>query len=331
MSLFSALKEILTSQLFYTPKAPPKESFVGQTVIVTGGNTGLGLEAARHYARAGAETVIIACRTLSKGEVAKKDIEKTENCTGVLQVWELDLTSYTSVKAFAERCETLPRLDVVLENAGIFSLNFEKVDCHEKMILVNVISTFMLALLLLPTLRASAAKTRTRPFLTIVTSESHGFTSMPEKEADRIFDELAREETAGMNARYAVSKLLQILALRHLTRSIIKDRYQYPVVINCVTPGLCHSSLVGNDAGVTPVILKALLARTTEVGSRALVNATGPLGEDSAGEYILDDRIWATSPLVQSDEGAQLAKRVWEELAEILEKECPGITHNIVE
>ncbi|OAK96617.1 NAD(P)-binding protein [Phaeosphaeriaceae sp. SRC1lsM3a] len=329
--MFAAIKELVSSQLFYTPKLPSKDSFTGKTIIVTGGNTGLGLEAARHYVRAGAETVIIACRTLSKGEIAKEDIEKTEKRTGVLDVWELDLASYASVKAFAKRCETLPRLDVVLENAGMFTLNFEKAESHEKMTLVNVISTFMLALLLLPTLRKSAAKTGTRPFLTIVTSESHGFTPMPEKQADKIFDELAREETANMAARYAVSKLLEILALRHLTRSIIEDRYKYPVVINCVTPGLCYSGLIGKDAGLTPVILKALLARTTEVGSRALVNATGPVGEETAGEYVLDDRIWQTSPLVRSEEGTQLARRVWDELIQILEAECPGITQNVSE
>jgi NAD(P)-dependent dehydrogenase (short-subunit alcohol dehydrogenase family) len=50
-------------------------SFEGKTVIVTGANTGLGLETARHFTRLGAEKVIIACRTISKGEAAKKSIE----------------------------------------------------------------------------------------------------------------------------------------------------------------------------------------------------------------------------------------------------------------
>lgn len=212
-------------------------------------------------------------------------------------MWELDLMSYASVKAFAKRCETLPRLDVVLENAGMFDYKFNKAEGHEKTILVNVISTYMLALLLLPTMRTSAAKTGCRPFLTIVTSETHLWTSLPEKQADNIFDELDGEETADINNQYAVSKLLQILALRHLTRIIINDRLKFPVVIKCVTPELCHSSLV-KDAGLVPVVLEALLARTAEVGSRAIVNATGLVGEKSAGEYVLDDRIWPTASLV---------------------------------
>lgn len=44
--------------------------------------------------------------------------------------------------------------------------------------------------------------------------------------------------------RYDVSDLLEILALRHLARAIVKDRFQYPVVTNCVTSSLYESELV---------------------------------------------------------------------------------------
>jgi NAD(P)-dependent dehydrogenase (short-subunit alcohol dehydrogenase family) len=272
----------------------------------------------------------MACRTLSKGKAAKEDVEKAEKRTGVIQVWELDLSSYASVKAFTERCKTLPRIDVVLENAGVFFTKFTRTEGHETTITVNVISTFMLALLLLPTLRQSAAKTGSKSFLTIVSSEMHFWTSLPEKKSPNIFAELDNEETADMQNRYSVSKLLEILAMRHLTKSIIKDRYEYPVVINCASPGWCKSELT-KDAGLIPSALKALLGRKMEIGSRTLVNATGSVGERSTGEFIYDDAIADTSPLVRSDEGTELAKRVWDEMIEILEKECPGIVRNIQE
>jgi retinol dehydrogenase-12 len=330
MAGLSTILTFFSSQLFYTPKVPAKDSFAGKTVIVTGANTGLGLEATRHFVRAGASTVIIACRTPSKGETAKADIEKTEKCTDVLQVWELDLSSYASVKAFAKRCETLPQLDVCVENAGVLSFDYSQTEGHETTITVNVFSTFMLALLLLPIMRRSAAKTGSRPFLTIVTSDSHHWASLPETEKPNIFAALDNAETANMQSRYAVSKLIEILALRHLTRSVMKDRFKYPVVINCVTPGLCRTELV-KDGGASYFVLQTLLGRTIEVGSRTLVNAAGPVGEESTGEYILDDHVADTSALVRSEEGTQLAKRVWEELAAILEEECPGITQNIEE
>jgi retinol dehydrogenase-12 len=324
----SSFPAFLKSQLLYTPKIPAEASFAGKTVIVTGANSGLGLEATRHFVRAGATTVIIACRTLSKGEAAKQEIEKSENSSGVLQVWELNLSSYASVKAFAKRCETLPRLDVCVENAGIASGKFTRAEGHEAHITVNVISTFMLALLLLPVMRNSAARTGSRPYLTIVTSEVHFWTTLPQKKSPNIFAELDDEKSADMMDRYNVSKLLEILALRHLTRSVIKDRYKYPVVINCVTPGLCKSELV-KDMGMAPVVFKKLLGRTVEVGGRTLINAAG-LGEESTGEYIADDKISEPSPLVRSEEGKELEKRVWDELTMILEKECPGITKNIM-
>ncbi|KNG52499.1 nad(P)-binding protein [Stemphylium lycopersici] len=316
----------LKSQLFYTPKVPEPQTFAGKTVIVTGANTGLGLEATRHFVRCGAASVIIACRTLSKGEAAKLDIEKTEKCSGVIQVWELDLSSYASVQAFAKRCETLPRLDICVENAGIASGKFSRAEGHEAHITVNVISTFLLALLLLPIMRKSAAKTGVTPYLTIVTSEVHHWTQLPQKKEPSIFAALDDEKIADMADRYNVSKLLEILALRYMTRVLMKDRSKYPVVINCVTPGLCKSDLV-KDMGMAPVVFKKLLGRTVEVGSRTLVNAASL--PNSAGEYIIDDKVSEPSNLVTSEEGAELSKRVWNEMAEILEKVCPSVTQNI--
>ncbi|EMD87905.1 hypothetical protein COCC4DRAFT_33076 [Bipolaris maydis ATCC 48331] len=316
----------LKSQLFYKPRLPEPETFAGKTVIVTGANTGLGLEATRHFVRCGATTVIIACRTLSKGEAAKRDIEESEKRSGVLQVWELDLSSYASVKAFAKRCETLPRLDVCVENAGIATGKFSRAEGHEAHITVNVISTFLLALLLLPIMRRSAFSTGTTPYLTIVTSEVHHWTQLPQKKEPSIFAALDDESKADMADRYNVSKLLEILALRYMTRVLIKDRAKYPVVINCVTPGLCKSDLV-KDMGMAPVVFKTLLGRTVEVGSRTLVNAAAL--PDSAGEYIIDDHVSEPSTLVISEEGAELSKRVWFELADILEKASPGVTQNI--
>jgi hypothetical protein len=64
-----------------------------------------------------------------------------------------------------------------------------------------------------------------------------------------------------------------------------------------------------------------------EVGSRTLVNAAAL--PDSAGEYIIDDHVSEPSTLAVSEEGAVLSKRVWFELADILEKACSGVTQNI--
>lgn len=198
----SFLMKFISDQLF-TSLPYPSTPHTDQTIIVTGANVGLGFEAARHYVRLGAAKVILAVRTVEKGETAKKEIENSEKREGVIEVWPLDLSSYDSVKAFAKRAETLPRLDILLENAGIATPVFKMTEDNESTITTNVVSTFLLALMMLPKLRESAGKFGTRPHLTIVTSEVHFMTQFPEKSNEDIFAALNDEKTARMDDRYA--------------------------------------------------------------------------------------------------------------------------------
>lgn len=148
----------------------PSADFSSRTVIVTGANTGLGLEAARHFARLGASKVILACRNIEKGEAAKQGIEASP---GVLEVWQVDLSSYESVKEFCARAQQLDRLDVLVENAGVMLPHYEEAEDMEVTITVNVISTFLMAMLLLPKLRADGTKFNMIPHIVVVGSNSH--------------------------------------------------------------------------------------------------------------------------------------------------------------
>ncbi|KAI4854489.1 hypothetical protein E4T44_00140 [Aureobasidium sp. EXF-8845] len=161
----------LHSQLF--AKLPyPKSSFAGQTVIITGSNTGLGLEAARHIARLGASKVILACRTISKGQTAAANITSSEHLTSDrVEVWELDLSSYESVKAFSQRVQQLDRLDAFIQNAGILTAQYRLEEGEESTITVNVTSATLLGLLVLPKLRQSAKKYGVRGRLSFVGSD----------------------------------------------------------------------------------------------------------------------------------------------------------------
>jgi retinol dehydrogenase-12 len=144
----------LYSQLFVTLPKPTKD-FTGQTIIVTGSNIGLGLEAARHISLLNASLIILAVRNLSKGAAAKQNIlQSTNRPLSSIEVWELDLQSYESVTAFAAKANQLKRLDGVLENAGIMTAKFNLVGGHESTITTDVISTFLFALLILPKLKS---------------------------------------------------------------------------------------------------------------------------------------------------------------------------------
>ncbi|KAK4696465.1 hypothetical protein P7C71_g1449, partial [Lecanoromycetidae sp. Uapishka_2] len=313
------------SQVFITPPYPTA-SCAGQTIIVTGANTGLGKEAARHFARLGATKVILACRNIRAGEEAKKDIETTTSCGGnVLEVWTLDLLSYESIKSFAARASSLPRLDVLLESAGVAGYRWYQAGKHERMVAVNVISTFYLALLMLPKLKASAKEFSIKPRLTIVVSEVHAFSKFPEWKEPRIFEALDDESKARLGERYPTSKLLQVLIVRQIA-SQLQDS---GVILNMLNPGLCVSEL-SREGGLVLTVMTFFLGRTTEVGSRSLV-AGALAGPQSHGHYINDGQVNddSLSDFVKSEDGKEASKKVWEELTEILESIQPGVTSNL--
>lgn len=314
----------LYSQFFVTP-AYPSQSFHGQTVIVTGSNTGLGKEAARHFTRLGAAKVILAVRNTKAGDEAKADIERTAQCApGTVEVWSLDLGSYASVKAFAARAaKDLDRIDVLCENAGIATHNKNVVEGHESTITVNVISTFLLALLMLPKLKETARKLGKQTTLTIVSSEVHAWAKFPEREADSVLGALDKSED--LSERYQVSKLLEVLAIRQIAPKLQDSG----VTLNMLNPGLCHSEL-GREGSLALTLMKAVMARTTEVGSRTLV-AAGAVGKASHGKYMTDGVVSdeALSSFATSADGEKTGQKVWKELSEILEKIQPGVTKNI--
>lgn len=169
------LPTFLYSQFLVTPPKPTKDC-TGKTIIVTGANAGLGKEATRHFVNLNCEKLILACRSLDKGEAAKADIESTTGRKGVIEVWQLDLESYDSVKDFAKRAQNLKRIDSLLENAGVSTREYKNVGGNESSITVNVVSTFLLALLMLPKLQETSQKFNVTPNLTIVASEVHNFT-----------------------------------------------------------------------------------------------------------------------------------------------------------
>lgn len=129
-----------------------------------------------------AKKIILGCRSTEKGETAKKDIEATTKRTGVIEVWHVDLAAYDSVKEFCARVNKLDRLDAIVENAGIATGKYLEVEGMESTITVNVISTFLMALLVLPKLRETSLKFNILPRLTIVASDAHNqvcFCRMP--------------------------------------------------------------------------------------------------------------------------------------------------------
>lgn len=125
----------------------------GKIIIVTGANSGIGFEAAKEFARKGAQT-IMACRNMEKAEKAKDSILQAIPDASV-EVMELDLASLASVRLFAETfLFKHDQLDVLLNNAGIMMVPYGTTeDGFERQLGTNHLGHFALTGLLLDAIK----------------------------------------------------------------------------------------------------------------------------------------------------------------------------------
>jgi NAD(P)-dependent dehydrogenase (short-subunit alcohol dehydrogenase family) len=131
----------------------------GKTILVTGGNSGIGYEAARQFAGHGAH-VVLACRDARKGHAAVAAIT-SEHPRASVEAMELDLANLASVRAFAEAYRTRhQRLDVLCNNADVMALPYRRTaDGFETQFGTNHLGHFTLAGLLLDlVLRTAGAR-----------------------------------------------------------------------------------------------------------------------------------------------------------------------------
>ncbi|KAK4548196.1 hypothetical protein LTR36_010065 [Oleoguttula mirabilis] len=310
----SAVLSLLRSQLTFHPPIPTS-SFTNQTVIVTGANTGLGREAAKHIVQLGAERVILAVRTTSKGEAARKYIAQETRREDGVEVWELDLSSFASVRAFGDRAQQLARLDAVIENAGMWATEHQTVQGHEATITVNVLSTLLLAHLLLPKLQETGrSHPETTPRLTLVTSALHKFATLNARKSDGTIIEALDKPTQDWNMRYNDSKLLLVLYGQKLAATAVGA----DVCITFLNPGYCLSDLKPARTVGTKAFEK-MLARTTDEGAWTLVDAVA--AEKAAGrhgKYLDDMAVKRPAPWIETTDGQETAERVWTEINAVL-------------
>ncbi|ATZ49512.1 hypothetical protein BCIN_04g06500 [Botrytis cinerea B05.10] len=281
-----ALRQLHSQFVVKVPE--PITSFEGKTIIITGGNTGLGFEAAKYYLKLKASRVILACRSLEKADKAKLELEQSFPISGhIVETWQVDLSSYASVIQFYEKARSLPRLDVLLLNAGIMTKEYRVAEDNESTITVNVISTFLMAFLLMSKLKETASFFGTTPHLTVVSSDLHFLSDFSEWKTDDIFASLNDKKSARMNDRYNVSKLIEILLVRHF---VSVHGTNYPVVFNTVQPVFATS-----------------------------------FGKESHGKYVGNGRLLSESCFVTSKDGAVAGEKLWTQLSSKLEKIRPNV------
>ncbi|WP_148613257.1 oxidoreductase [Nocardioides rubriscoriae] len=171
----------------------------GRRFVVTGANSGVGLETARTLAQRGAH-VVLACRNADKGAAAARDIGRVD---GSVEVRVLDVSDLSSVRRFADE---VGAVDVLVNNAGILGVPFTRsVDGVELQLATNHLGHFALANLLLP---------RLTDRVVVVSSQSH-------RHGDLRLDDLDWQQRGySPYGAYGASKLATMLFLAELQRRL---------------------------------------------------------------------------------------------------------------
>ena len=282
---------------FTRPKRPPSNlSLAGKTAIITGSNVGIGLEAARVFLDLHLSYIILAVRSVEKGERAATGLRNTHPNAKV-EVWTLDMLSYVSIQDFAKRCSALPRLDVVILNAAVTKLEFSinPSTKHEEAFQVNYLSTALLAILLLPILKDK--KSQGAPGrLSIVSSGLALQSVFPNRDTVPLvpsFDDPSSwNGLPAARERYAVTKTLELMLMLKLSQHFSADE----VVINAVDPGFTAGTMLHRDKSL-PLwlfikLLMALTARSPEQAAWTYVDALAVKGAESHGSFVMNWEIY---------------------------------------
>lgn len=276
----------------------------GRCIMVTGANTGLGFEAARVLALRGAR-VLLACRDRERAEGAMVRIQG-ERASADLAFVPLDQADLDSVRAAAELVSREPRLDVLLNNAGVmFPLLKRTAQGFELQFGVNHLGTFALTALLLPKLAETAGAR------VVVTA------SLAHRRGRLAWDDLDAREHYDRAQRYADSKLANLLFVTELDRRL--RAANSPVSAIGCHPGVAATELIRHTPAVARLagpVIGALLNTAAQGAWPALQAATDP--QAVAGGYYGPQALFearGASGVARRSKAARdpdLARRLWD-------------------
>ena len=249
----------------------------GRKVVVTGSNSGLGLQAAKALALAGAE-VTLAVRDLAKGQRAAQEIIAA-GASGA-HVSHLDVSDLTSVHEFSHTWSrnNTDGLDLLINNAGIMAIpRTISVDGFELQLATNHLGHFALTALLMP---AIMAKPQAR--IVNVASNAHKMVK------GMTFDDLMGEKKYGAWNQYGQSKLANLLFTKELQRRLDLAGSSVKAVV--AHPGYSSTNLTSGSARLRK---KALQAKISDVVSDLF-------GQD-AKQGVLPILFAATAPNLKGD------------------------------
>ncbi len=280
---------------------------VGKTVVVTGGNSGIGLETAVALGQMGAR-VLITARNASRGEAAVAQIAQRIGAVGSVELVIFDLADLASVRAgAAEILDRCPELHVLVNNAGlVLTERSESVDGYESTFATNHLGPFLLSTLLLDRLVASAPSRIVNVASTAHSAARHG---MP-------FDDLQSKNGYRSMRVYGQSKLANILFTNELARRLSGTG----VTANSLHPGTVATGYGadGDTKGFLAFGIKIAkpFFLSAQKGARTSVYlASSPEVEGVSGRYFVKCK--ARRPRPQALD-AEAARRLWDVSEELV-------------
>jgi len=278
----------------------------GKTVVVTGGNSGIGYETASALAAMGARVVLTA-RNADKGRSAVASITQRLGGDAQVQLVVFDLADLSSVRrGAAEILEQAPRLDVLVNNAGlVLSQRIETADGLEATLATNHLGPFLLTNLLLDRIRSSSPA---RIVNVASTAHSAARKGMP-------FDDLQSEKRYATMRVYGQSKLANILFTRELAHRLAGTG----VTANSLHPGTVRTGY-GADGDA-----RGLLAFGIKISSPFFLSpakgartsiflASAPEVAEVSGEYFVKCKPKQPKRWARDDDAARRLWQVSEEL-----------------
>ncbi|KAI1210315.1 NAD(P)-binding protein [Annulohypoxylon truncatum] len=334
---FSIQKLLIQAYMKWFPiPLPPPDSFKDQTVLVTGGTSGLGLAAAVHFVNLGAAEVIITSRNSARSKTALATIERETGgrSKGRVRVMDLDMSRYASVVAFAEEVKKINRgkggIDTVVLNAGLSTVEPTRgEEGWDQNIQVNTLSTVLLALLLLPWMKAERANRSAPAHLAVVGSGRHLEPNIQEwKEwasETSLLEHFSKPENwPGSSMMYATTKLMAQYAVNELVKMALGPDGHPEVIINTMCPGLVASDLsrdlnkMGIVVALIAPIFLGIFAKSPSNGARTYMAACLTT-ESEHGKFIKfyssdADYQEKADVVITGEDGREMQALVWSEM-----------------
>lgn len=255
----------------WTPDRLP--DLAGKRYLITGGNSGIGFEAARMLGEAGGD-VVIACRNPTKAEKAVAQLERMAK--GKIETVTLDLSDLSSVRTAAEDIRRrYPKLDALVNNAGIMQTpETRTVDGFELQLGTNHLGHFLLAGLLFDLVEKAEGR------IVIVSSIAHKFGVIHR-------DDLMLEKSYSPTNAYTQSKLANLMFAIEFDRRLRAKNL--PVEAIACHPGYSNTALQSTGPGALLNVLYAfmnpLMAQPAKKGAIPTVFAAAGTEAQSGAYY----------------------------------------------